>query len=68
VTIAFLWQLVGSLLDSPRGLLDLTPFAHVGLAPTQRFRTVAALAMIAIGSAARGVAIALFIRRDLLAD
>ena len=33
VTVAFLWQLVGSLLGAPRWLVDLTPFAHVGLVP-----------------------------------
>ena len=34
VTIAFLWQLVGSLLGAPSWLANLTRFAHRGLAPT----------------------------------
>ncbi len=42
VTVAFLWQLVGSLLGAPRWLVELTPFAHVGLVPAQPFRAGAA--------------------------
>ena len=38
VTVAFLWDLVGSLLGVPRWLVELTPFAHVGLVPAQPFR------------------------------
>ncbi len=67
VTVSFLWQLVGSLLGPPRWVLDLTPFAHVGLVPTQPFRTVAATAMIVLGGAASAAAIVVFGRRDLLA-
>ena len=47
VTVAFLWQLVGALLGVPHWLVDLTPFAHVGLVPTQPFRTGAAAVMLA---------------------
>jgi ABC-2 type transport system permease protein len=63
VTAAFLWQLVGSLLEAPKWLADLTPFAHVGLVPTQPFRAGAAAIMIGIGLAA---ALGAFRRRDLL--
>ena len=66
VTIAFLWQLVGSLLGAPGWLADLTPFAHVGLVPTQPFRAGAAAVMLAIGAAAALAALAVFRRRDLL--
>ena len=66
VTITFLWQLVGSLLGAPAWLVDLTPFAHVGLVPAQPFRAGAAAAMLAIGAAAALLAIASFRRRDLL--
>jgi polyether ionophore transport system permease protein len=42
VTLAFVWQLVGSLVGVPDWLVDVTPFAHVGLVPTQSFRIGAA--------------------------
>jgi ABC-2 type transport system permease protein len=66
VTIAFLWQLVGSLLGAPGWLADLTPFAHVGLVPTQSFRLGAAVAMLAIGALSALAAIGVLRRRDLL--
>jgi ABC-2 type transport system permease protein len=66
VTIAFLWQLFGSLLGAPTWLVDVTPFAHVGLVPTQSFRVVAAIVMVAIGALCALVALAVFRRRDLL--
>ncbi len=66
VTIAFLWQLFGSLLGAPKWLVDLTPFAHAGLVPSQAFRVGAAVAMVAIGAVVVYAAIRLFERRDLL--
>jgi ABC-2 type transport system permease protein len=66
VTIAFLWQLVGSLLGVPKWLVDLTPFAHVGLIPAQSFRAGPAAVMLAIGLACALAAIWAFQRRDLL--
>jgi ABC-2 type transport system permease protein len=66
VTIAFIWQLVGSIVGAPDWLVDATPFAHVGLVPTQSFRLGAAAVMVAIGAAAAAGAMALFRRRDLL--
>ncbi len=66
VIIAFLWQLFGSLLGAPKWLVDLTPFEHVGLVPSQPFRPVSALVMLAIGVVAAVAAIALFERRDLM--
>lgn len=66
VTVAFLWQLVGSLLGAPRWLADLTPFAHVGLVPTQPFRFGDAAAMLAIGALSALAAIGVLRRRDLL--
>jgi ABC-2 type transport system permease protein len=67
VTVAFLWELVGSIAGVPKGLVDVTPFAHVGLVPTQAFRVVAAAVMVGVGAAAAAAAIALFRRRDLIA-
>ncbi len=65
--VAFGWQLVGSLLDALAWLVDLTPFAHVALVPTQPFALGAAAAMLAIGGAAALLAVGTFRRRDLLA-
>ena len=66
VTVAYLWQLVGSLLGAPSWLVGLTPFAHVGLVPVQPFRAAAAAVMVAIGVACALVALIGFRRRDLL--
>ena len=66
VIIAFLWNVVGSLFSPPRWVLDLTPFAHVGLVPTQAVRGVAVAVMIVIGVVAAAVAIGVFRHRDVL--
>ena len=64
VTVAFLWDLVGSLLGAPRWLVELTPFEHVGLVPAQPFRIGAAAIMVGIGLLAALAALAAFRRRD----
>jgi ABC-2 type transport system permease protein len=66
VTVAFLWDLIGSLLGAPKWLVELTPFQHVGLVPAQPFRGQAAAIMIGIGVLAVLAALALFRRRDLV--
>jgi putative exporter of polyketide antibiotics len=43
-----------------------TPFAHIGLVPSQDFRAGAAAIMLAIAVACALAALALFRRRDLL--
>ncbi len=65
VAVTFLWQLTGSLLDAPRWLVELTPFAHVGLVPAQPFRATAAVAMLAIAAASALAATLIFKQRDL---
>ena len=65
VTVAFLWQLIGSLLGAPKWLVKITPFAHVASVPSQPFRAGAAAVLVAIGVVAAGVAVAAFGRRDL---
>jgi ABC-2 type transport system permease protein len=65
VTVTFLWQLVGSLLGAPKWLVDLTPFAHVGLVPTQPFQAGAAAMMTGVGLVGALAALAVFRRRDL---
>jgi ABC-2 type transport system permease protein len=66
LAISFFWKLVGSLLAVPRWLVDLTPFAHVAPVPTQPFRTLAAVTMIALGAVTTLAATELFRRRDLI--
>jgi ABC-2 type transport system permease protein len=66
VTAAFLWQTFGSLLGAPHWLVQLTPFAHVGLVPAQPFRPGAAAVMTAIGLVAALASLGVFRRRDLL--
>ena len=66
LAVSYLWELVGALTGAPRWLLDITPFAHVGLVPAEPFRILAALIMVAIGVAAAGAALELFRRRDLV--
>jgi ABC-2 type transport system permease protein len=64
--VAFLWQLFGALLGAPRWLVDVTPFAHIGLVPAQAFDPVGAAAMVAIGLLACAGSLWLFSRRDLI--
>jgi len=66
VVVAFLWQLVGALLDVPRWVRDLTPFAHLGFAPAQPFRASDLLVLAAIGLVSAGAGIRYFVRRDLV--
>ncbi len=68
LTVAFLWQLVAALLDVPQWLVDLTPFAHVGLVPTQPFRTGAATVMLAVAAGCALAAVWVFRRRDLTGE
>ena len=65
VTVAFLWNLLGSLLGAPKWLVEVTPFAHVGLVPAQPFRAGAAVIMLGIAAASALAATWVFERRDL---
>jgi ABC-2 type transport system permease protein len=65
VSVAFVWDLFGSVLGAPSWVLDLSPFRHVGLVPSQPFRAGAAAVMLAIGAAAVAVSMWAFRRRDL---
>ncbi|MGZ4179837.1 MAG: polyketide antibiotic transporter [Solirubrobacteraceae bacterium] len=66
VAVAFLWQLFGALLGAPKWVVDLTPFAHVGLVPAQPFDGVGAAVTAAIGILGATSALWLFARRDLI--
>ncbi len=66
VALAFLWDLVASVLQAPHWLVEATPFAHIGLVPAAPFRVGAALVMVGLGALASALALALFARRDLV--
>ncbi|MGA8354069.1 MAG: hypothetical protein WB698_07880 [Solirubrobacteraceae bacterium] len=65
LTVAFLWDLVGSLLVVPKWLIELTPFRHIGLVPAQPFRAGDAAIMLAIAVACALLATWILARRDL---
>lgn len=65
LTVAFLWDLVGSLLSVPEWLIELTPFRHIGLVPAQPFRAGDAAIMLAIAATCALLATWMFARRDL---
>ncbi len=65
VTVTFLWQLFGALLSLPHWALDLTPYAHLGLAPAQPFRPVPALILVLIGVVSASAGVVAFRQRDL---
>jgi ABC-2 type transport system permease protein len=65
VALGFLWQLVGSLVGPPRWILDLSPFAHVALVPTQPFQPIAAVVMVTVGLLAATSALVAFGHRDI---
>ncbi len=66
VTVAFLWDLFGSLLSVPKWLVQATPFAHIGLVPAQPFRAAAALVMLGVAVSSALAATWVFQRRDLI--
>ena len=66
VSVAFVWELFGTVLGAPSWLLGLSPFHQIGLVPAQAFRPAAAAAMLAIGIAAAGAALWRFRGRDLV--
>lgn len=65
VSVAFVWELFGSLLGVPRWTLSLSPFHEVGLVPAESFKAVAAVIMLAIAGMASLAAARIFERRDL---
>ena len=67
VSVAFVWQLFGSLIGAPRWIIDLSPFQHVGLVPAQPFHVVAAIVMVALAALLAIASMWAFRRRDLTA-
>jgi ABC-2 type transport system permease protein len=66
VGVAFLWYMIGELLEAPGWLLGLSPFNQVGLVPAEEFRAGPAAVMLAIGIAAAVGALWRFRSRDLV--
>ena len=62
---AFLWELLGSLVEAPEWVRSLSPFHDVGLVPGEPFEALAAVIMVAIAAVAAAAGLALFARRDL---
>jgi ABC-2 type transport system permease protein len=67
LTLAFLWQLIGSLVRVPSWLRDATPFAHIGLIPAAPAQIVGGVTMIAAAVTLLVTAAFVFSRRDLSA-
>ena len=65
VGAAFLWELLGSLVEAPEWVRSLSPFHDVGLVPGEPFEALAAVVMVAIAVLAGAAGLALFARRDL---
>jgi ABC-2 type transport system permease protein len=66
LVVAYLWELLGSLLGAPSWLVHATPFAHIAAVPAVPFRPQAAAIMAAIGVVAAAAGVLAFRRRDLL--
>ena len=66
VGVTFIWQLFGALLGAPGWTLDLSPFHHLALVPTQSFKALAAAIMVAGTLVLCGAALRAFRRRDLI--
>ena len=67
VSVAFVWQLFGSLIGAPQWIVDLSPFQHVGLVPAQPFHITAAVVMVALAAGGAFASVWAFRRRDLTA-
>jgi ABC-2 type transport system permease protein len=65
VALAFVWQLLGGALRAPHWLIELTPFAHVGLVPAQAFKASDAAVMIGVAALAIAASLHIFRGRDL---
>jgi ABC-2 type transport system permease protein len=65
VSVAFVWELFGSLLGAPTWTLSLSPFHQVGLVPAEPFKATAAVIMLALAALAALGALVAFKRRDL---
>jgi polyether ionophore transport system permease protein len=65
VSIAFVWELLGSLLGAPHWLVELSPFQHIALVPAEAFRAGAAVTLLALAAIVALASLWTFGRRDL---
>jgi ABC-2 type transport system permease protein len=65
VAAAFLWQLVGALIGPPHWVLDLSPFAHLALVPSQPFQPVSAAVLVTVGVLGVISSLVAFSHRDI---
>jgi ABC-2 type transport system permease protein len=66
VTLAYLWEQTGALVDAPNGVLAASPFHWLALAPSEPIDRVASATMLAIAAVLMLVAVEWFRRRDLV--
>jgi polyether ionophore transport system permease protein len=66
VGLAFVWELLGSLLEAPGWVLALSPFHDVGLVPGEPFKANEAAIMIGLAAMLSVAALWGFRRRDLI--
>ncbi len=68
VGLAMLVEIVGGILNAPSWFLDLSPFFHLGTAPSEPVRSVAVLFMLGAGIVLALFGVEMFVRRDLVAE
>lgn len=68
VAAAFVVQLVGSAIQAPQWVLNISPFTHVAPVPAVGVGWAGAAVLVALGLAFAGAALQLFNTRDLHAD
>ena len=66
VGVAFLWEVIGGLLDAPGWLLGLSPFHQVALVPAESFAVTPTVVMLVIAAGTALAALWAFKRRDLV--
>jgi ABC-2 type transport system permease protein len=66
VTLAYLWEQTGALVNAPEAVLAVSPFHWLALAPSQPIDRLASLTMLAIAAVLLAVAFEWFRRRDLV--
>jgi len=64
--LAYLLQLIGSLADAPRNLVDLSPFSHVAAVPAQPVDVTPMVVMLGLALIGAVVAEVGWRRRDVL--
>jgi ABC-2 type transport system permease protein len=65
---AYLVETIGTALDWPAGVLDLSPFHHLAAVPVEPFAPVPAAVMAGLGALAASAGVAAFERRDVVGD